>query len=175
MSANTSVASIPQAKLPSPDPHAQKLVRPLTPRDFFSLSIATSAGQNTASRASILDVLEAAKVFRDDFRVQFQQHIVCSDAAGPAAHDSTISVRGASLSDIRNALQDVLECMQASLKGGKQLSLLLHMNMELSLEAGAAAGSSDGLVAPCFPPPPPATRFALVTCAAGAASRRLFL
>ena len=149
MSAKTSVLSIPKPKLPLPNPFVQHIDKH---RDFFSLSIATSAGETTGSesgsRASILDVLEAVKVFRDDFRVQFRQHIVCSDAVGPAAHDPTISLRSASLNDIRNALQEVLECMYASLNNGKQLSLLLHMNMQLSSEAGAAAGSSDGLVAP---------------------------
>jgi hypothetical protein len=122
------------------------------------LSIATSPREAAGGRPPVLDALEVARLFRDHFGLRFSEHIVCSDAA-PAAHDLAISLRGAGLSDIQRALQDILRSMVASHEGGKRLSLLLHLNMQLSSsgdasasEAGSSpfpfeAGSSDALVA----------------------------
>jgi hypothetical protein len=146
MSASPIVAQASEnTKLPQPNVHAAQ------PRDFFALSIATSAGELRASRSPILDALELSRVFREDFGVRFNQHIICSDAAPPAAaQDTALSLRGASLGDIQRALQDLGRCLSASHKDGKQLSLLLHLNMQLSAQdnasAGEGAGSSDALV-----------------------------
>lgn len=131
----------------SPGPHAP-LPQAVQPRDYFALSIATSPREAAVGRPPILDALEVARVFRDDFGVGFTQHIVCSDAA-PAAHDLAISLRGAGLSDIQRALQDIHRSMVASDEGGKRVSLLLHLNMHLSTNDDASAseaGSSDALV-----------------------------
>lgn len=124
------------AKLPAPQP-----------REFFALSIATSAGERSGGRAPVLDVLEVAKVFREDFGVRFTQHVVCSDTA-PAAADPALSLRSASLDDIQRAMQDVARRMAASHEVGKQQSFLLHLSMQLSAQddASAGTGSSDALV-----------------------------
>jgi hypothetical protein len=150
MSAETSVPSILQAKHPTPNPH------PVAKHhDYFSLSIATgtSRGGNTEVRASAVDALAAANTFRECFRIEFNQQIVCSDDAAAGAHEPSVSIRGASLNDIQTALRDVLQRMCASFDAGKQLSLLLYISMQLTSQDDGAldddlagAGSSDGLV-----------------------------
>ena len=147
----------PASESNSPGPHVPP-PQAAQPRDYFALSIATSPREAAGGRPPVLDALEVARLFRDHFGLRFSEHIVCSDAA-PAAHDLAISLRGAGLSDIQRALQDILRSMVASHEGGKRLSLLLHLNMQLSSsgdasasEAGSSpfpfeAGSSDALVA----------------------------
>jgi hypothetical protein len=135
----------------------------------------------------VLDALDVARMFRDDFGVQFNQHIVCSDTA-PAGHDVAFSLRGAALSDVQCALQDTLHSMSASHRSGKQLSLLMYLNMQLSADDGvpvAEAEPSDALVAAalrccprvssplfrsCTPPTPsPAAQSVTVTSVPGCA------
>jgi hypothetical protein len=151
MSAETSVPSISQANHPSPSPHAVA-----NHRDYFSLSVATSLCGNTQLRASTLRALTAANTFRECFRIEFNQQIVCSDDAAAGAHDQidpSISIRGATLNDIQTALHDVLKSMCASFDAGKQPSLLLQVSMQMTSQDDGArdddlagAGSSDGLV-----------------------------
>jgi hypothetical protein len=117
--------------------------------DYFALSIATSPIESKGSR---LYDLEVVNVFRQAFKVRFNQLIVCSDSSELDVQDPDVSMRSATLHDIQTALQDVLRCMLASREGGKRLSLLVHLNMELSPQDDASAddasaGSSDGLVA----------------------------
>ena len=154
-----SVATIPQSKLPSSDSQQPHVVS--EPRDFFALSITTSqsraspaaaspASAGEAVRPAIPRESDAAKVFQEHFKIQFCQHFVCSDERVVRAHDASICVRSASLSDIQDALQDVVRCMFASSECRKKLSLLVHLNMQLSSQGATSArdaGSSDGLVA----------------------------
>jgi hypothetical protein len=143
-------------RTPAPNPplHPQKQLGSIR-HDFFALSIAVTsdAGANLGA-AMLSDALAVVKVFRDDFKVHFNQHMVCSDAPGTKdAGFTTAVVRNASLSDIQSALLDILRAMISSRDAGKQLSLLVHLNMKLSsLDNTSAndssAGSSDGLVAP---------------------------
>jgi hypothetical protein len=153
-----SAATIHQSKLTSPDSQQPQVVS--EPRDFFALSIstsqshalptATSASAGVTVHPSILREPDAVKVFQEDFKIQFCQRFVCSDAEVVTAHDPLVCVRSASLSDIQDALQDVARCMLASHECRKKLSLLVHLNMQLSSQDGTSArdaASSDGLVA----------------------------
>jgi hypothetical protein len=137
------------SKSPSPDADHSSLLSQA--HDFFALSIATSPVESKSSRNALLNALEVVNVFRQAFKVRFNQLIVCSDASALDLQDPDVCMRGASLHDIQTALQDVLRCMLTSRQGGKQLSLLLHLHMELSPQDDtsaddASAGSSDGLV-----------------------------
>jgi hypothetical protein len=113
-----------------------------------------SGGESAESRSAVLDVLEVEKLFREDFNIEFKQHILCSDAPAPVGQGAAFCMRSSSLSDIQHSLHEILRGMVASRDGGKHLSLLVHLNMPLSSQDGgslsngsADAGSSDGLVA----------------------------
>lgn len=152
-----SATTIHQSQLPSPDLQQPQVSEP---RDFFALSIttshshalpiATSASAGETVHPSVLRQPDAVKVFEEDFKIQFCQRFVCSDTEVANTHDPLVSVRSASLSDIQDALQDVVRCMFASSECRKKLSLLVHLNMQLSSQGATSArdaGSSDGLVA----------------------------